>query len=71
MSRQLTTMSTIFSLQSYPFAIVLAAAFGFTPRLFLERLQSVSDQTRQNLQSTEANRSVAPAPADPASGGAG
>lgn len=69
-ARQVTTVGTIFNLQTYPFAVVLAAAFGFTPRMLLERLQNVSDQTTENLKSTQANRSV-PSPTGDQSAGKG
>lgn len=50
------TVGDIFSLQDYPFALVLAALFGLTPRAFLERLQRSSDQSRLDLKSTDAHQ---------------
>jgi hypothetical protein len=70
-SPQVTTIGLIFNLQSFPFAVVLAAVFGLAPRLLLERLQNVSEQTRQNLKSTQANGSAASSAGNQAGAGKG
>jgi hypothetical protein len=49
-------LADIFSLEKYPFALVLASIFGLTPKSFLQRLQRASEQSKLNLQSTGATR---------------
>lgn len=46
----------VFNLDEHPFSIVLAAIFGLTPGLFLDRLKRASEQPKAELQSTEAHR---------------
>jgi hypothetical protein len=55
-ARQPLSVRDVFTLEEYPFALVLAALFGLAPRTFLERLQRASDQTRMDLKSTEAHQ---------------
>ncbi len=50
--RQSSTLAEIFDLKTYPFAVVLAAMFGLTPGLVINRLKKVSDQQAMDLQST-------------------
>lgn len=49
-------LGDIFSLEKYPFGLVLASIFGLTPKSFLQRLQRASEQSKLNLQSTAATR---------------
>lgn len=50
------SLSDIFNLERYPFALVLAAAFGLAPKSFLERLQRAGEQSKLDLKSTAASR---------------
>ena len=52
----------IFNLREYPFALVLAAIFGLTPKTFLKRLQRASEQTRLDLKSTAAHQPAGSTP---------
>jgi hypothetical protein len=49
-------LGDIFNLQMYPFALVLAAIFGLTPKTFLNRLQRASEQSHLDLKSTAAHQ---------------
>jgi hypothetical protein len=49
-------LGDIFNLQTYPFALVLAAVFGLTPKTFLNRLQRASEQSHLDLKSTAAHQ---------------
>ena len=52
-------VSSIFSLVSYPFGIVLAAIFGLTPTLLLKRLQALSDKYAADLKGSESAETTA------------
>lgn len=52
------SLHDIFNLQQYPFALVLAAIFGLTPKTFLKRLQRAGEQSRLDLKSTAAHQPV-------------
>jgi hypothetical protein len=51
------SLQDIFNLQKYPFALVLAAIFGLTPKTFVKRLQQAGEQSRIDLKSTNAHPS--------------
>jgi len=47
-------LSKIFDLESYPVNILIAAVFGLTPSLLINRLNAASEQYKKDLKSTDA-----------------
>lgn len=50
------SLSDVFSLQRYPFGIVMAAIFGLTPTLLISRLSQPVEKYKSDLKSTEASQ---------------
>ena len=48
------TLDQIFSLQNYPLGIVVAAIFGLTPGLLLERLRAQTNEYKDELMKSAA-----------------
>jgi hypothetical protein len=48
------TLDQIFSLQNYPLGIVVAAVFGLTPGLLLERLRTQTNEYKEELMKSAA-----------------
>ncbi len=44
----------IFSLHQYPYGLFLAVVFGFSPAVFIQRLNQAVNDARQNLESSKA-----------------
>jgi hypothetical protein len=49
-------ISAIFSLSSYPFGLVVAAIFGLTPGLLLQRLRAQTDEYKDRISKSESER---------------
>jgi formate-dependent nitrite reductase membrane component NrfD len=43
------TLDQIFSLKDYPFGVIVAAIFGLTPGLLLERLRAETDAYKKQI----------------------
>jgi hypothetical protein len=53
-AQQPPPLSKIFDLENYPVNILIAAVFGLTPSLLINRLHAASEQYKQDLKSTDA-----------------
>jgi hypothetical protein len=48
------TIADVFSLETYPVAIIVAAVFGLTPGLFFDRLRQVGEGLKTDIQTSSA-----------------
>ena len=49
-----TSLIDFFNLQDHPFSLIVAATFGLTPGLLVDRLKEQAEQYKQDLQSSKA-----------------
>ena len=49
-----TMLIDFFNLQDHPFSLIVAATFGLTPGLLVDRLKEQAEQYKQDLQSSKA-----------------
>jgi hypothetical protein len=52
-SGAIPTLSEIYSLDIYPYGLIVAAIFGLTPSLLLERLRTATDEYKQEIRPSE------------------
>lgn len=64
-SLALRPLSEMYDLSLYPFDLVIAAIFGFAPKLVLDNLQQQADKYKSELQSSQPSDGGAKTPAKP------
>ncbi|MGI8549304.1 MAG: IPT/TIG domain-containing protein [Dehalococcoidia bacterium] len=57
---QVPRLDRVFDLTSNPFYIIIAAIFGLTPKLLIDRLLKQTDQYKTDLQSSQATEKATP-----------
>jgi hypothetical protein len=61
---EMPQLSEVYSLEAYPFGLVVAAIFGLTPSLLLERLRSRTDEYQEQIKPTGEAPTAPTAPGD-------